>query len=277
MNPRIQRPTARAPHTKRPIHYPLLAAALGLKPVPNEPLNEPQVYVQSAWLEAPLGDDWCVALQLAVQDGQPVVSELRIFPAERPPQLLRADGEVEPFPYASGEWNGKWLGVGARVPRGGLTTTIVRKARISMLTELFEDIRKKLSSKGHDFFDYRLGFPDVKRDRGARGPGRPAVPLDALLPIAQDYAAAVAGGSRRPLQDIAQKDRRGVEEIRRRVRQARRRGLLTPAASSAAGGELTPEARRLIRQAKDGSQQRPTKSKTRRDRASSEPRRPQKR
>ena len=218
------------------------------------PAKLPHVRVESVWLEAPLGDDWCVALQLAVQDGRPVVSELRIFPAERPPQLVHVGGMVQGFQYASGEWNGKWLGIHAKVPKRGLSSTIVRRARIPLHAEFFEDIRQELTSSGQDFFADDFGFPTAggvaarKRTPTKDTPGRPALPLEALLPIAQDYATAVAAGSRRPLQDLARMRGQNVEEIRRRVHQARRRGLLTPTHPGSASGSLTPKACQLLQQ-----------------------------
>ena len=271
MNLRTHKPTATAGDALTLITDANLATALGLDSVPMPPANLPHVRVWSAWLEAPLGDDWCVALQLAVQDGRPVVSELRIFPAERPPQLVHVGGVVQAFQDAPGEWNGKWLGIHAKVPKRGLSSTIVRQARIPLHAEFFEEIRQELASSGQDFFSDDFGFPTAgggaarkgRSPKNAPGPGRPALSLEALLPIAQHYATAIARGSRRPLQDLARQRGQDIEEIRRRVHQARRRGLLTPTSAGAASGVLTLKARRLLRQARRRSPQLATKARPR--------------
>ena len=255
MNPRIQKPTASAQDGWEFIADPGRARALGLDPIPWPPSNEPHVRVRSVWLEAPLDDDWCIALQIAAQDGQPVVSELRIFPAEPPPQLVYTRGVVQRFSYPAGEWNGRWTGIDAKVPKRGLSSTIARRARVPLHAEYFEDIRQALLKKFQkDFFVDEFGFSSVdpraagtaSRTKQTVGPGRPALPISALLPIAEAYADAVARGSRRPLKDLARRSGRSVDEIRRRVHQARRRGLLTRAAPGAAGGALTPEALVLL-------------------------------
>ena len=260
MNPRIQEPAAHARFELVPIQHEHHATALGLVTHPSPTnMNLPHVEVISAWLEAPLDDDWCVALQIAIQNGRPVVSELRVFPAEVPAKLVRTDGKVATFSSKTGTWAGDWLGVNAKVPKGGLTSTIVRRAKIPLHTKFFEEIRQDIIKRGgQDFFAAEFGFPEVPQQRPPGGttkkrrPGRPPVPCEELLSVAQDYAAVVAAGSRKPLQDVAQTRGRGVEEIRRRVFKARREGLLSPTHGGVGEGVLTAQAKRLIQKSRRG-------------------------
>ena len=63
--------------------------------------------VDEAWVEVPLGDEWVAAYALVLQQGYPVIAEVRIFPAE-------------PKRPGAGQWSGHFLGVNAAVPSGGV-------------------------------------------------------------------------------------------------------------------------------------------------------------
>ena len=78
---------------------------------PVEPrLFKGMVRVPQAWLEAPLGQGWTLAVRLAVDVGGRVVpAEVRVYPRE-------------PRTPGAGEWSAAWRGVRARTPKGGLTT-----------------------------------------------------------------------------------------------------------------------------------------------------------
>src|SRR5688572_7448137 len=76
---------------------------------------ERTVSVTACWLEAPIDRQWTVAYRLLVQDGIPVIGELRIFPTEKLENRL------------PGEWSASLLGVEAKAHPGGITTGVIEK------------------------------------------------------------------------------------------------------------------------------------------------------
>lgn len=79
-------------------------------------------------------------------------------------------------------------------------------------------------------------------------PPRPAPAVDdlALARLAADYLAIVAGGSRRPVVDLAARHSMPDQHARRLLGRARSRGILTGAGSGRAGGLLTDRGRELL-------------------------------
>ena len=79
-------------------------------------------------------------------------------------------------------------------------------------------------------------------------PPRPAPAVDdlALARLAADYLAIVAGGSRRPVVDLAARHSMPDQRARRLLGRARSRGILTGAGSGRAGGVLTDRGRELL-------------------------------
>ena len=84
---------------------------------------KPPDEVTSQWLEAPLDDGWLLALRVGVQEGWPVVAELRVFPDE-------GDDRDSRWP---GCWSAERLGYLAPVPPGGLTARKLREVRLDTL------------------------------------------------------------------------------------------------------------------------------------------------
>ena len=86
------------------------AAKRGFKDV--KPVTDNCFFVlppSNAWLEVPLDETWMTAYRIAMQNGSPVVAEVRIFPSE--PGKRRAPGE----------WRGSWKGMNADVTGRGVT------------------------------------------------------------------------------------------------------------------------------------------------------------
>jgi hypothetical protein len=79
-------------------------------------------------------------------------------------------------------------------------------------------------------------------------PPRPAPAVDdlALARLAADYLAIVAGGSRRPVVDLAARHSMPDQRARRLLGRARSRGILAGAGSGRAGGVLTDRGRELL-------------------------------
>lgn len=86
------------------------------------------VETRDAWITARLSPEWIAAYRLAVQDGVRVVAELRVYPQ---PVATR---DVPP-----GEWPGRMGGLHAPVPRGGLTSTILKAATIGQHVRSFRE------------------------------------------------------------------------------------------------------------------------------------------
>jgi hypothetical protein len=189
--------------------------------------------VGEAWVEAPIDDRWMVAYRLVSQAGEPVVAELRVFPREpqqRPP----------------GRWSAEILGVDAAAPTGGLPSDLLRQVTLGSYRE-----------RGGDFLgwlaEFRAGGASLRKSskRSMATASTTAVSArgrsdDFYAHIAQDYVQHVNQGEARPVHAIAQNRSLPPEQVRDMIREARRRGLLTPTRRGRVGGQLTPRAAQLL-------------------------------
>lgn len=225
--------------------------------------------VREAWLEVLLDDQWIVAYRLMMQDGTPVVAAMSILPAG-------LDG-TRPL----GRWAGDVLGDDAPVPPGGITARLLRRApleqhldlareSLSAWTMTYDKWAPRLTEIAHRVAAAR-GRPDEGSELAARYDAALAPPLDIgdacrelrrrrgpightdhfFAEIAQAYAAAVAAGSPRPVEDVVgwlakRGHHLGRSTVAGHVREARRRGFLSPALRGRPGGHLTEFARRLL-------------------------------
>jgi hypothetical protein len=208
----------------------------------HEIRGEQRVQVRPTWLETPINDDWMSATRLAVQDGQVVVAELRIFPSE--PAFTRR---------APGVWSAELLDDAAPVPRGGLSAETVRKVRLTdyrrYTKKILDDLRNKYSSaNAREVIDRLLGpvaaAQPLARPRRARGGGRPDT---FYAKLADEYARATERGSRQPVADLAKRHNTKKPRMRDMIREARERGLLTFFAQGRPGGTLTQRGRELLK------------------------------
>lgn len=203
-------------------------------------------------------DGWRAAIRLALQRGRVVASDLRVTPAtDELPQAgltakvlaripvhahMRAFAELmrRPLFFPSVlPWTRRRPGQ-LFVPRGSKASVSTGMLDIFAGTEL-----------------------EALATSPTRGPrrGRRPIAMETLLEVARAYAAAARADSPRPTQDAATKLGMTLARARDLVYRARHRGgLLTPATWGRPGGELTPQARGLLRR-------RPRKA------ASSQPRR----
>jgi hypothetical protein len=86
---------------------------------------------------------------------------------------------------------------------------------------------------------------------GARERERQTWSRRRLAELARDYVARLDAGDPQPVLTLARGNRKKARHLRNRIADARREGLLTPPPEGRfrAGGELTPEARRLLEEA----------------------------
>jgi hypothetical protein len=218
-----------------------------LKPGPFAGL----VRVEDVWIEAPLARDdrWLVAYRVVVQEGRALVAELRVFPNE--PSEARDPGE----------WSGQWLGRQAPIPAGGLSTRALLSIRLGRdmhsLTALVESVKAKgethrwLLDPKHGWYG-SFGITETVRPAAPRR-GRPALPLHEYVRVAAAYVNAIRRGSPNPVQEVARDLALPPSTVRSRIHFARNRGLLDRGRQGYAGGQLSPAARKLLKQMK-GSQ-----------------------
>jgi hypothetical protein len=193
--------------------------------------------IKNCWLETDLSGGWRVAYRLAAEAGHPVVSEVRVYPAER-----RAP---------AGWWSGEELGMEATtVPPGGLTATLLREVRLGAhLLEgkaALEWAKTKTRPRGGDVslitaWLRRLGLKSLHPPERKPGPGRLGRPRHEVARIAREYARAVSRNSRHPIQDVQAVHRHlSLDQLRDVVRRARQLGYLTASTGRGRmGGVLT--------------------------------------
>ena len=208
-----------------------------------------RVKVQDGWVEVPLGDDWITAYRLILQDGEPVVGEVRVFPKDnvrgRPPGL----------------WSAEIIGFKATAPRGGLPAEVLRQVQLGAYRR-----------HGQDFLDWlhetKPSRPITAAPTGVGGPGaakgakpRPGKPDEFYADIAKDYVDLWTTGTPHPISQIAIRRSTSKSKVRDMVREARQRGLLTPGQRGRIGGQLTARALELLRHSGRHSAVRSTRKK----------------
>jgi hypothetical protein len=213
--------------------------------------EEEAVEVNTAWLEVAISDDWMSAARLAMQDGQVVVAEMRVFPRERAPGAS---------PLA-GEWSAEVLGALApSPPRGGITKDLLRRVPMGQGAQHFRELLRAYQGKAgsmgwlaQEMFE--RSFPGAgavpERPRPERGTGRPDW---FFAQLAADYCTAIERGSRRPVAELAARRRFPVARIRSMLHEARVRGLLTRNRRGVFGGALTSRAQEILKQRHKGTQ-----------------------
>lgn len=209
---------------------------------------------EHVWLEVPIGDGWLAALRLAVQDGRPVISELRIFPDE-------------PGRPNAGEWSVEKFGHEAQVPRGGLTTRKLRHVRLyDYLTRHLPNLTNFRVQWLRDAYvgkqprtDDEVAFlPRGMTAAAERGPGgsEDAVREAFLARVAAMYVDCYRQGDRTPVMTTARRlgigGTRPREYVRDLLNQARAQKLLTKPGAGITGGELTPKALKLLEGQQEG-------------------------
>jgi hypothetical protein len=192
----------------------------------------PLVYTDQTWVESEVGEHWIAAARLAVQDGRVIISEIRVFPRDRP---LGAG--------VRGLWSGEVLGPRAVVPPGGLTSSLLRAVRLpNYRAHAIDVVTGWQAALGVPLSE--SGLPGARTQLAARRP-RAGRPDRFYAELAAEYVRALAT-SRRPVADIARRRKLTPEKIRDMVHEARERKLLSPGRQGAPDGYLLPAAEQLL-------------------------------
>jgi hypothetical protein len=214
--------------------------------IPNFPRDS--VKVEEAWVEAPIGNVWVAAYRLLIQDGHPVIAELRIFPAE-------------PVRDMAGRWSAEVLGHNAKAPHGGITARLLRCVRLGEhINELGKIIRWWRQKGGDELFEPdamlgRRGFKAEGEQKSRRG--RPQVKRDLFFAkFAADYEKLLRAGSRKPVAEIAKRRKLPKEKVRAVIHEARKRRLFSKGIQGKGGGTLTNKAQELLHRKKNRRSQR---------------------
>lgn len=191
----------------------------------------------SDWVEMSIGR-WMVAYRVVDQRGQPVISELRIFPHEKAALKNRPPGQ----------WSGIY-GAAARVPPGGITARLLRgiktQAFRTALREILTRHSEALTAIDHPIVR-TASTPRSKRGRKGR------TDLE-LARIAAAYEKAYVAGHP-AIVAVAKAFGLSLSQARDAVYRARVRRLLSPAGKQGkGGGTVTALGRALLNQSKKGS------------------------
>lgn len=223
-----------APHQQRLVES-HRAANAGLSkdrfiwPKPEETVGVCWIKSADVWAEKELGEGWIGACRFAVQEGKPVLAELRIFPD------VWASGSRPP-----GSWAGEYLGAEAEgVPPGGLTSATVRSMTLSSAYMEALKAVSRLQERIPAMFGPRAILGRITRT-AAESPRR--LSDRTLARVAKtfvDAGCSVVGA--------AKTLRLKPTQARGRIMLARRRGLLTSSGKSGVrGASLTAAARTIL-------------------------------
>ena len=114
-----------------------------------------------------------------------------------------------------------------------------RLLRDLSLGAIAADLRQRVAANQPRF------APTIERRPGRRQPD------EFYAEVAAAYVAALDGGSRSPVRDLASVRGYSTSMVNNWIYEARQRGLLTEAPPGRAGGELTEQARALLAQEDD--------------------------
>ena len=218
-----------------------------LKGIDWHPIHEPDQHFTEAWLEQPIDDEWTACFRLAIEDGQPIISELRVIPSET---RHTDDPYVD---YEAGEWTVREVGPDAPVPSGGIGSQLVRRVPFAALDSLPEIIAWVASNRPSSM----SSLQGVGLDVGTRGkrPGPKGHSDTELAFLALRYWKLVMSHNSRPNKVLAEEESVTSEAIRDRIQAARDRGLLTsPPKAGKPGGHLTPRAMELVKASRSENQ-----------------------
>lgn len=264
-------PRERSMATETPAQVTLVAESKRVTPNARHVLRRSggNVPVSNLWFEVDIDDGWRAAFRLVpYANGEPVVAEIRVFPADEWPDR------------APGTWRAEYLGLramdrtvtegaedGRRFPNigQGVTAQLLRKVplrsvqrvRKSFAEQIGRVVGRQYEAVTKDGMDpqvatalqrlhtsgFRSGPTAVAAERRAD-----AWPDLRYAQLAAAYVERIDAGSRSPIADIARQAKDlSAAQVRDAIHTARKRGLLSETRKRGVpGGQLTAVARALL-------------------------------
>jgi hypothetical protein len=146
------------------------------------------------WMHVPVDNAWTASYRLTVQKGQPVVAEIRVYPAAG---------------FLGGQrlWTGDIPGISPNVPAGGITARLLRRLKVGRDLRTREATLTRLHETGGDVAR-RANAIGLKRPTPRAKPfggvGRPAILTQSSYSrLAARSDALTRAGSSTPLRDLA--------------------------------------------------------------------------
>ncbi len=178
---------------------------------PSRRLTLAQVVSDEGWVIVALDAEWIAAYRLASQNGGLVVAELRIYPRTaglHAGRVVAASGQhCARVAVTPGEWPGALAGLRAIVPTGGLTSSIVRRARLTRDVNQARDLGAVFWRRGDTPSRRALlasgaASPEPVPQKKAGGAGRPGKRTTFYRRVASVYGEALGRGEP-PVQQVA--------------------------------------------------------------------------
>jgi hypothetical protein len=209
---------------------------------------------EEMWVEDAIDDDWVAAYRVMVEDGQPLVAEVRLFP----------------HAPLEGRGAGRWSERVADVPADGVPGRTLRELRLKVPRGTFAAFVRDIA-KDPRFAAQVFKHSSLSLDAEVQGrrPGRKGRSDAFYLVWAVAYVQEMAKGSRHPIKDLAEhppspvkgyvSDGGQVSEatVRDLIHKARTRGLLSEPPRGQPGGHLTEKAKGILSQAGERRSRRP--------------------
>ena len=227
--------------------------------------------VQDLWLEVDIDDTWRAAFRLVPYSGQPVVAEVRVFPADRWPGRQPGLWRAETLGMRSRQLDAKKLDKqqrsrDVRFPAigRGIPAQLLRKVPFGVVQRYARELMELLGGlRDVDFLPdaIELEAAGFREHVPTERPRRPARWSDhRYAQLADTYAKRIEAGSRKPVEDVARRHRLETTQARDAIHTARKRGLLSPTTTQGRpGGQLTPAGEALLADA--ATTKKPTRQK----------------
>jgi len=200
------------------------------KPILNIGINKEGT--KSLWLRMQVDKEWTAAYRVLIEDGWPVIGEVRIFPTE---------------PSGVEEWSAGKLGLRAKAPAGGITASVIRGVRLGVVRGEVSRILEYVRAHHPSLLEATEVSLRPKEVREKKAAGRPPLSDIQYARLAAYYVGRCERDSHSPIVDTAQHFKIPTEKARAQLHQARVRGLLTHPTQGAARGVLTEKAKEALK------------------------------
>lgn len=173
---------------------------------PRRETTVQQLLVDNVWAQTVI-DGWRIAYRVGLSKRRPVISEMRLYPAE----------DRQPM----GKWSAEELGILAPVPDGGITARLLRRITLGQHFAAIQQVdQKDLRAAAERGW---LLPPKRPKQRSLPRRGRPQLPEGFYLELVKQYQRLVRGGDRSPCLTIANERGWKPERVRSAIARYRRR------------------------------------------------------